>query len=303
VIRSGAGDRIGVLARPVTKLLGLPACCGASFVLGALCGFPIGAVSAVKLYECGSITKAQCERLIAVSNNTGPAFVIGVVGAAFWNSRAFGVMLYAAQIISAVIAASIVFFVSGKDDKQEVCIASAQPQVRRSVADDITDAVTSSSHNILSVCGYVVFFSVAVGLVSSGLDAVGYHEGIGLIISSIAEFTVGSRYAASVGGVVGMAAAGFTIGWSGLSVLFQSSVFTSRCGISLSTAVRCKLLQGLICSAVCAVLGKSLISFAGGEVAAGAYFSAEPTVTAAIFTVLIVINIIGTVNKIFKESI
>ena len=264
IISSGAADYLGILARPVTKILRLPRCCGTAFVLGALCGFPIGALSAVSLYDGGNITKSQCERLIAVSNNTGPAFIIGVVGAAFWKSRAFGVMLYTAQIISAVISTVIIFWGRNDNNDTKCPIQTIPPQRKRSIADDITRAITSSAQNILAVCGYVVFFSVVVGLASDALDAVGAPKSMGLIISSFTEFTAGSRYAASFGGTIGMAAAGFAIGWSGLSVFFQSSVFTSKSGLSLVPAVKCKLLQGCICSGICAAFGQKLISLPGG---------------------------------------
>lgn len=304
VISSGAADYLGILARPVTKLLRLPRCCGTAFVLGALCGFPIGAMSAVNLYDRGQITKSQCERLIAVSNNTGPAFVIGVVGTAFWNSRDFGIMLYAVQLLAAVIAALILF--SGKscdNTDKDGEVSAVHSQSSRSVADEITGAITSSTHSILAVCGYVVFFSVAVGLVKDGLDAVGAHESISLIISSFAEFTAGSRYAASFGGAVGMATAGFAIGWSGLSVFFQSSAFTLKSGLSLAPAVKCKLLQGGICSAICAVFGEKLIPFPSDSPVIKLYSNPNPTVTAAVFIVILIVNATAMINKISKESI
>ena len=51
-------------------------------LLGMLSGYPVGAAAARRLYEEGGCNAEQAERLVALCNNSGPAFVVGVVGAA-----------------------------------------------------------------------------------------------------------------------------------------------------------------------------------------------------------------------------
>ena len=63
--------------------------CAGAFLLGILGGYPVGARTAISLYESGSCTKPEAERLLSFCNNSGPAFILGVVGAGiFYSSKA-----------------------------------------------------------------------------------------------------------------------------------------------------------------------------------------------------------------------
>lgn len=48
-------------------------------VMGFLCGFPMGAKTAVMEYEAGKITKKEAEFLLAFTNNIGPAYFLSFV--------------------------------------------------------------------------------------------------------------------------------------------------------------------------------------------------------------------------------
>ena len=73
-------------------------------LLGVLSGYPVGAAAARRLYEEGGCTAEQAERLVALCNNSGPAFVVGVVGAALWNSPKVGWMLYGCHLAAALLS-------------------------------------------------------------------------------------------------------------------------------------------------------------------------------------------------------
>lgn len=53
----------------------------ASFVIlfGFLCGFPLGAKSAVSLYKKGMLSKENAQYLISFANNIGPSYLLGFV--------------------------------------------------------------------------------------------------------------------------------------------------------------------------------------------------------------------------------
>ena len=82
MISLGLAGYLGRLFEPVMRpLFRLPGSCAAVLALGFVGGYPIGARSALTLYESGGCTKTECERLLAFCNNSGPAFILGVVGA------------------------------------------------------------------------------------------------------------------------------------------------------------------------------------------------------------------------------
>ena len=64
--------------RPLFRVSGS---CASAVALGFIGGYPVGARTALQLYEQGLCSKPEAERLLAFCNNSGPAFILGVVGA------------------------------------------------------------------------------------------------------------------------------------------------------------------------------------------------------------------------------
>lgn len=50
-----------------------------AFIMGIISGYPVGAKIVSNLYENKVCTKAEAERLLAFTNNSGPLFIIGTV--------------------------------------------------------------------------------------------------------------------------------------------------------------------------------------------------------------------------------
>ena len=74
------------LMRPLFRVSGS---CAAAVALGFIGGYPVGARTALQLYQQGLCSKTEAERLLAFCNNSGPAFILGVVGAGvFGDGRA-----------------------------------------------------------------------------------------------------------------------------------------------------------------------------------------------------------------------
>jgi len=234
------------------KLFDLPGCAFSAFFLGALCGFPIGAKSACELHSRGLMNKGETERLIALANNAGPAFVIEVVGVCFWNSRGMGIILYLAQIVSAVIIGIFLAHLPSKNDHKPM--QDSVPVVQNeniTFLSSLSRAVSSSAQSMLTVCGFVVFFASLSGLIEHLLCHLNLRQLLPFT-HALLEFSGGSAQAASLGGTSGAFLAGLAVGWSGLSVFAQCSIFTSEAGISLRTACAAKCIQGILCGTAAA---------------------------------------------------
>lgn len=70
--------------------------------LGSLCGFVIGAKGICEKFKATD-SKTDFNRAIVLSSNAGVGFVVGCVGCVIWKSIWFGICLYVAQILSAII--------------------------------------------------------------------------------------------------------------------------------------------------------------------------------------------------------
>ena len=90
VVDLGLAGYIGrALEGFMRPLFNVPGACASAFVLGFVGGYPVGARTALSLYQKGMCTKTEAERLLSFCNNSGPAFILGVVGAGvFASSRA-----------------------------------------------------------------------------------------------------------------------------------------------------------------------------------------------------------------------
>jgi len=245
LVQTGAAD---ILCKPFEALFGkvfrLPCSAAAAVLLGALCGFPVGAKTACDLVQNGKLTNEDGERLTAMANNTGPSFIVEVIGAYYWNSRGFGVFLYAVQIVSALLIGRIICRRSKGGAAQKTNFHAEQVPFGVCFA----QAVSSSASAVLGICGFVSFFSVLLATLRVLFKILGIEHTIP-VLAVVLEFTQGNAEAAHLGGLFGAFLTGVSVGWSGLSVFAQCSLFASRAKIRLHLTAVCKAFQGIICGA------------------------------------------------------
>ena len=104
LVRSGASDGIGRLLSPVTeKSFRLPGCSACAIFMSLIGGFPVGAKMISQLCESGSLSQSQGKRMIRFCVNSGPAFVIGAVGASMLSDKKCGIILFVSQTVTALI--------------------------------------------------------------------------------------------------------------------------------------------------------------------------------------------------------
>ncbi len=95
VVELGLAGYVGRAREGIMRpLVNVPGSCASAVALGFIGGYPVGARTAISLYEKGMCTKTEAERLLAFCNNSGPAFILGVVGAGVFSSSRVGVLLY-----------------------------------------------------------------------------------------------------------------------------------------------------------------------------------------------------------------
>jgi len=227
---------------PTKRLFGLPGDAALAFLLGGLCGFPIGAKTACDLRKEGRLTRDEAERTAALSNNTGPAFAVSVAGETLHGSRRFGWYLYGAQLISAVIV-GLIFRKKDGTTKREEQTAVGHGET---FAASFLHALTTAAAAVIPLCGYIVFFAVVCALSKAVIPSPFW----GAAVCAVLEFTAGIREAAAVGGGLGLFLTGFAIGFSGLSVMVQTYRFTEEAGLSLRRMFICKIIQGVLTGAL-----------------------------------------------------
>ena len=134
------------------------------FILGIVSGYPIGASSVCELYNSKNLTKDEAQNLLGFTNNSGPSFIIGTVGASFLNNVKIGYALYFVHIISSV---STGIFLRKNIKNTGYNAVFKNDKKNKNI---FTSAVEESVLSVLSVCGYVVFFAVIIEFVLKFTD-------------------------------------------------------------------------------------------------------------------------------------
>ncbi len=250
------------LGKTFHRIFGLDGKGAAAFVIGAFCGFPVGAKTAVSLYTSGDIAKEDAERLSGISNNAGLGFLVSGVGAGIWGCAELGIFLYLSQLIAAILTGVLLF---GFKKRRSGSTANDGYDVTRNkdftLSGALSSAVSSATLSVIKVIGFVVFFEVMLSALSEVLISVGAST---LTVSLICAFTeissgVKSLHALSLlpSPLWTTAAKILTFTFSafgGLSVYMQYCAFATPVGLNTRTYLKTKLTQAAICTFIGAVL-------------------------------------------------
>lgn len=245
LVASGGATLLGrALARPMQAVLGVPGAAACPVLLGALCGFPVGARAVAALYDQGALTARQCTRLLTFINNPSSAYLISAVGVSLLGSRRLGLLLLGTSLFLSFVTALVTRPLFGKQEP------TPMPQADLQVSADVfVGAVSSAAGGMLSVCALVVFFSAILG---AARDLIGeLPQEIFALVYGAVELSGGMAEAAKISDPIKAAmACAFLSGWSGLSVLCQIGTACRGRGIRLLPYVIAKLVQGVLGAAV-----------------------------------------------------
>lgn len=249
------GRALEGIMRPLFNVSGS---CATAFALGFIGGYPVGAKTAISLYENGMCTKTEAERLLSFCNNSGPAFILGVVGAGVFGSSKVGVLLYLAHAAASIcIGILFRFYKAGKSGKGETKTAPKFHAQRFTVA--FTDSIKSSFLSTLNICAFVVFFTVVIrmlflsGILSGVANALGFllaplgftTEWAERLLTGFIEISSGVWTLSGSGALAGrLSMAAFMLGWAGVSVHCQVLSFIGGSGLSVRTYIIGKMLHG-----------------------------------------------------------
>ena len=235
VVELGLAGYLGRLLEGLMRpLFHVSGACASAFALGFIGGYPVGAKTAISLYENGMCTKTEAERLLAFCNNSGPAFILGVVGAGVFGSGRVGLLLYLTHAAASILVGILFRFHGGRDaGREKRPVRATFETVRASSA--FTGAVVKALQSTLSICAFVVFFSVVLELLSA-------YGVLAALARVLAMFGVGEDWARRL------------VAWAGISVHCQVLSFIGDSGLSVRTYLAGKLCHGIIAAALTAAV-------------------------------------------------
>lgn len=264
-VNSGMISALGRMLNPVMyPLFRVNGNCAGAFLLGIIGGYPVGARTAISLYETGQCSKSEAERMLSFCNNSGPAFILGVVGAGIFSSSTVGLWLYGAHVLASIFVGILFRSYGDKTKPNPKSTAAAIPHI--SFAEVFTESVKNAFSAVLNISSFVIFFTVIIRLlylsgiirllsvlIAGSMGRLGFSQTIAeSLLTGLIEMTSGvwslREAASSLGTKMCMAA--FILGWAGLSVHCQVLSFLSSSDLNTRTYFLGKLLHGFFSAAI-----------------------------------------------------
>lgn len=252
IIKSGLGRIIGnILGIPIAKLFKISRPASCAVIIGMLCGFPIGARTIVTLLENGDINKKEAERIMSFCNSPSLGFIIGAVGVSLYSNKKIGIILYLTTLTSTIL----IGLLQQRFFNNDPPCTYHKSEYLQSDTNIFTVAVINSSQGMISICGYVVFFSAITGCLSNILSYFTISKHLLSLIYGLFELSGGINMSSNIGiTVYGLSLTAFIIGWSGLSVHFQIMSVCSGHNISLKRYFISKFFQAILNSLIIFIL-------------------------------------------------
>lgn len=236
LIALGLGELLSAPLGGLMALYGIGGAGASALVLGLIGGYPTGGRTAAALYREGLVTRDEAERLLAFCNNANPAFLITVLGVGVFGSSRAGLWLWLIHIAAALLTGLLTA-------RPRRDLPRSAPQNRPAFraagfASTFVSSVQGALGSILSVCAFVVVFSILSlpirrlgGIV--GTAATGALE-LFSVLPLLTPTPTGFILAAGIAG------------WGSLSVLCQTAALTADTGLSLRRCALGKAVQSVL---------------------------------------------------------
>lgn len=281
LLELGVVGFLGVLLEPLMRpIFKQPGEAGFVVALGFTSGFPMGAILTNALYGKNILTKNEATRLITYTNNASPLFLLVAVPVGMLGAPHLGLILLTAHYLANLSIGVL----GGLFTAKEVPAFSGEGHIfKRSIealfkcrrntppfGTVLTNAVTKSIKSILSIGGFVLFFSVTIEI----LKTVNFFAFTNKIFAHLLmffhcdpalsqalscgflEMTLGAK-AASVADsplFFKVIIISFILGWSGLSIHTQVGSIIQEQNLPLLPYSFCRLLQSFLAAAITALL-------------------------------------------------
>lgn len=130
-----------------------------AFILGNICGYPIGAKALSELVSEKTITSEQAEKAICFSFASGPAYILGIVSLTVFNSKLLGFTAFVSMFLSNAVL-YIFYCVKNKAIAHDNKCCKAI-----SLTDAVMESINSSASSMISICSSIVFFSAILAII------------------------------------------------------------------------------------------------------------------------------------------
>lgn len=256
-----------IFNRIMKPLFNIPGEGSFALAMGWLSGYPVGAKIAVNFRNNNILSKAECERLLSFTNNSGPLFIIGTCGISLFGSSTIGLLLFLSHILGCISVGIIFRFWKKNILPQSSYTISQSDNKLQSISfsnfgEILSDSIKSATSTIVMIGGFIVLFSVIISILStSGITSLIEIFFLPLshlfnipskifsyFFTGIFEITNGISLIAQINLKqisINIILTAFLLGIGGISVLLQVLSIVSKSDLSIKPYIFGKLLHGI----------------------------------------------------------
>lgn len=207
----------------------------AAFLIGLICGYPLGSRTVCDYFMQGKLNTEQANGLLMCTANASPAFVVIAVGSTVLENKTLGYTLLLCQSI----AAAILFCIFVPDKLQ---FAKSKAQTVTFSASLISN-IKKSGEQLLFVCACTAFFGIAFDLLTLSqwmtVPFFAVFTACTELLHGITLFHADKLYLIAP-----------VLGFSGFSVLMQCAFFVRKTTLQFHFVVVGKLMYGILLPAL-----------------------------------------------------
>lgn len=253
-----------LLNRFMKPIFNVPGIGAYIFIMGIISGYPTGAKIVTQFRENGMITKAEGERLLTFTNNSGALFILGTVGITLFGNSTIGILLLLTHIL-ACISVGIVFRFWKLNDTEKINSNNLNKNLKANSSNILGSSISSSINTILMIGGFIVLFSIIISILNTSkvllilsnifIPIMNFfnidNKFCVPIISGILELTNGISLVAGLPNKLlstNIIISAFLLGFGGISVVLQIYAIIADTDISIIPYILGKFLQGIFAS-------------------------------------------------------
>ena len=240
----GKPENIRLIKVCLERFLSIPINGLAPFICGNIGGFPIGAKMVADAYVLGRLTKEEAERLISLCNNPSCAFIIGGVGLGIYKDLHIGFLLLISIYLSTVLCCIVT-----KPNRDKMHLSSESLEQKY----NFVESVKKSGTSCISIISFISIFS----LINKTIGKYVKSPILIYAFSAVLEVTNAVKifaFSKDIPFEFSIFLSAFSLGFGGVCVGLQSTVFTSGTDLKMRKYYTLKIVEGVIAACISSLI-------------------------------------------------
>ena len=154
LLRTNFFSKLYFLDKITNYIFGLPSELFFNFIFSCIGGYPIGAKLKNSSVEDKKISPESAGKMLSFCINAGPSFIITAIGSGILGSKRLGILLFFSHI-----TASLLICLALRNNKFKIEKTNGD-NATINIFDNFVLSVSEASVSMITICSYVILFSV-----------------------------------------------------------------------------------------------------------------------------------------------